>query len=785
MPAKYTKSKPPADLRINGGSGSLTIRGEAGDPAKLPTFEMIGYTGAAMTLDGWNAPVIVDLEGLKVPSQECPIFRQHDPLKIVGHSTAVVVGKTIAIAGTMSGAGPDTLEVVALSKNGFPWQASIGATPVRTEFVEPGAKATVNDREVSGPAYISRETILGEISFVPLGADTQTSATVNASKGKRPMYKKMLLAAGKMTADEVDKMTEDEAKAALKQAVADDEPDADDEKAKAKAKAAADDETAKAKAAADDDKKADAKASAAYKATIQAARTDAANEVRRIASINAAVRKFGVDTVEITDDAGKKKKVNLAAHAIENDWTAETAELHALRAGRSGNAILPGGLAYTTSAPQVTDAVLEAAVLQAGKCQLFDDDYYKPTSERANRAITASERKTIQRELTTRYSDEVQQAAHTMFKGRIGLQQVLTASARATGNYHGGESIRDMGELESVLRASNWTRNEPNAYVRADGGSTASIANVLANVMNKFMLQGYLYVEGAWKEIAAIRPVKDFKPTKSINLFGDFEFQGLGPSGELKNAALQDQAFANQADTTGRILTITRKQIINDDLGMLTQAPMLMGRGAGLKLNTTFWTAYLNSSALDDGGSTAFWAATHTIAGAKANGNYISGGSSPLSSASLQTMYQTFQKQVDPMGYPLGVDPEILLTPVELDGTSRELMNSQYIVMAGVGASAVKQASDNIWKGRFKPVGSRYLSNSNITGYSATAFYLLANPSIVPVIEVAFLNGQEMPTVQTASPDYQFEVLGISIRGFFDFGVNLQNFRGGVKSAGA
>jgi hypothetical protein len=45
-------------------------------------------------------------------------------------------------------------------------------------------------------------------------------------------------------------------------------------------------------------------------------------------------------------------------------------------------------------------------------------------------------------------------------------------------------------------------------------------------------------------------------------------------------------------------------------------------------------------------------------------------------------------------------------------------------------------------------------------------------PGILPTIEVAFLNGQEMPTVQTAGPDFQFNVLGISTRAFFDIGVN-------------
>ena len=76
----------------------------------------------------------------------------------------------------------------------------------------------------------------------------------------------------------------------------------------------------------------------------------------------------------------------------------------------------------------------------------------------------------------------------------------------------------------------------------------------------------------------------------------------------------------------------------------------------------------------------------------------------------------------------------------------------------------------------------RYLANDNYSGYSAKAWYLLANPNDLPVIEVAFLNGQESPTIETAEAD--FAVLGIRMRGYHDFGVALIDPKGGVKMKG-
>lgn len=781
MPAKKTAK--PFTLASN----ALTIQAATGDGAtkKLATFAGNAYTGEVMRPGGWS-DMIVDLDGVEIPAQQRPALRQHDHEQIVGHTTSVTVTpEGIQIAGVFSGQPEHVDKVVTPARNGFAWQLSIGADPVSTEYLDAGQEAVVNGRTAYGPIAIARRTILGEISFVPLGADGNTSATVTASRRKAGvMFAKLALkqarrdgikAAMKFSDDEIDAMSDDEAKAALKECMkadgdADQEPkDGDKDGAKA-----ADDDS-------DNDTDKDKTAQAAsVKNSIQAARDAHAKEERRIASVRAAAAKYNtVDTVVIGG-----KRVNLVAHAIQNGWNADTTELHALRASRPSAGVGNGPIAYSTSPAQLTDAVLECAVMQAAgrEFKLDDPAFYGDTPQRGSRIDAKTQRK-IEAELKQRYPDQVQQTARDLFKERAGLQQILVASARANG-YRGGDMIRDDGDLMNVMRASNWSASG-GSPIQADGTSTSSIANVLANVLNKFLLQGYMFVEQSWKDITGIQSVKDFKPTKKINLFGDFIFEQVADGGEIRNANLQDQAFANQADQYGKIMTIGRKQIINDDLGALTTVPMLMGRGAGLKLNQLFWKTWLDTTQKDDGGSTAFWAATHTIPNQQANSNYISGGTSALSATSLQTAQQTYDKQVDPNGYPLGIDAEMLLYPVELESTAWSLLNSTNIVYAGGTSSNATLPAENKWKNRYKPVKSRYLSNASFTGNSATAWWLLANPALLPVIEACFLGGQEAPTVQQAGPEYQFNVLGISIRGVFDFGIAMQNFRGGIKSAGA
>jgi hypothetical protein len=74
------------------------------------------------------------------------------------------------------------------------------------------------------------------------------------------------------------------------------------------------------------------------------------------------------------------------------------------------------------------------------------------------------------------------------------------------------------------------------------------------------------------------------------------------------------------------------------------------------------------------------------------------------------------------------------------------------------------------------------LANALYTGNSAKAWYLMTDPNDLPLIEVAFLNGQEAPTIETADAD--FNVLGVQMRGYHDFGVALQDPRAAIKCKG-
>lgn len=318
------------------------------------------------------------------------------------------------------------------------------------------------------------------------------------------------------------------------------------------------------------------------------------------------------------------------------------------------------------------------------------------------------------------FSEQTLEAAHK--RRNLGLQEMLLRAAKANG-YEGDVYRVTDGNLRQVLRAAF---------------STHSIANVTGTAYGKFLLNGFTSVESVWDRISMIRPVSDFKAVTGVRVNGGFVFEEVGAAGELKSAEATDEARSFGAKSYGRISSITRKDIINDDLGALTVVPQRLGRGAALRFNTNFWAEFVASNA------SYFSAATP-------------GSGNAFSLTSLKAAVAAYRKLTDADGNPLGVAPGLLLLPPELEIAGAEAMGSALVH----GASGVTP-STNVLAGRYQVVSSAYLT-------SATTWWLVANPGDLNAMEVLFLNGNRNPVVEQAEAD--FDTLGIQVRGYFDFGV--------------
>ncbi len=461
-----------------------------------------------------------------------------------------------------------------------------------------------------------------------------------------------------------------------------------------------------------------------YEAELEAAR----KESDRCKQINDLTQEQLRHNVQFPE---RVERFNLLRNAaIEGSWDVQRFKFELLKEHHN-----IGPIISVPSGVQVTNDVLEAAVCSAAGLQGIEKHF----------------------------SEQTLDAAHKQFRGGVGLLQLVDSCAKRNG--WRGHNVKS--DLRSALKAAFRDEDTDHRHMAIDGPSTLAISGILSNIANKFLRVAFEAVESAWQQFAAIRPVNDFKQITTYSLTGDLQYEKVAPGGEIKSGTLGNTSYTNKADTYAKLIGIDRRDLINDDLSALSGTSRRLGRGGALKINDIFYTVFLNDS--------TFFKTD------KSNNNYDDGATdSVLTLAGLENARTIFMQQTDPDGKPLGSMAKILLVPVNLGVTARNLMNGTFTAAA---QSTATVTTENVFKGMFTIVESTYLSNSSYSGYSATAWYLLADPADLPVIEMVFLNGQQMPTIETAEMD--FDRLGIAMRGYHDFGANLQEFRGGVKLKGA
>lgn len=291
--------------------------------------------------------------------------------------------------------------------------------------------------------------------------------------------------------------------------------------------------------------------------------------------------------------------------------------------------------------------------------------------------------------------------------------------------------------------------------------STMNLPTIFGAIYNKSLLRGYEAKEQSWRNWCNIGSAPDFKTMTRVRLTDSGGFEKLGGGGEIAKGEKAEEKEEFSVETFAKMDQITRVQMINDDLNVLTRTPFRMGVNGNMVIGEQVYTHFLGNPTMDDG--VALFHADHNNLNASA----------ALTETNLQLALAKFRKQTDKMGKPIKVAPEVLIVPVELWFTARKLLESAVILITG--DSDATAGSKNVLQGALKAVQDEALSNATYTGYSTTSWYLTGDPATSDTVEVAFLNGVQTPTVRTFANI--MGVLGIAIDAFIDFGVKALDHR--------
>lgn len=711
---------------IRAASVPVTVEHDDGKPG---LFSMVAYSGGLLPVKGYKFPVILDLQGVEFRRNVLANL-DHDRTQRVGQVTEHTNdGTKILLSGVLSAATDACEEVVASSKKGFEWEASIEALPTKEpEFIAAGKSVKVNGATFEGPVFVARESTLFGVAFLGQGADERTVVSIAASavesflKGNDMSFEEWAMSQGFDAT-----VLSDQQKALLMKLY-------ETETGAVQAMATEEEEVV---AMSDEDKK-----EVVARFDIDGLKAVyASHEAEIEGAIFASANTIPTEVLSGLKAKAYAKAFELKQKAITSKMSVDKFRLSAVRAAADLKLELvraerPKGPAIHSSSRDISSPVIEAAFSRA--------------------------RGTLDEKA---YDEKTLESAHKNFKNGIGLQQLVIMAASANGMYfHPGEKIT-RGNINDVFQ---------HAFnpIKAAGFSTIDVPGILSNVANKDALQGYEEEDQSWREVSSVKSVSDFKTHTSYRMLDEMKFERIGPTGQIKHGTVSEESYTRRAYTYAKMAVITREDIINDDLQAFDDMRNRIGRGGAQKLNEVFWTAFLNNASFFTSG----------------RGNYITGATTTLltDGVGLQAALTAFRKLKTPVadgekkvgsGTSVGGRPEILLIPPELEFAADKLYVGSNL---NVGSAA---GEENVHRNKYRPVVSPWLSDSAISGNSATAWYLFRNPRSMAPICVSFLNGNETPTVESADAD--FKELGIQFRGYFDFGCDLAEYLAGIKSKGA
>ena len=352
----------------------------------------------------------------------------------------------------------------------------------------------------------------------------------------------------------------------------------------------------------------------------------------------------------------------------------------------------------------------------------------------------------------------------------MGLQSLFHACIAAAGmHYPGGRA--DNGLIETAFEASNQLRRRGIQAASMSTFSSVNLPGILSNVANKTLLNAYRRIESVAIQISHIATASDFKEMAHYQFEMDGTLQVVDEGEDIPHVSLKETEYKNRIHTRGALVALTRQMIINDDLEAFLRIPQEFGRKAAQTLEQVAFQKLLSN--IDE---------LFTV-----NKNRLT---QQFTYKSLDDAVKLFAEQKDTNGGFILHQPALVLIPPALGSLAKVLYTS--MTVNETTAAGKPSPVDNHWAGMFKPLVSPFMGSAfsftnegdppkTITGKDS-AWMLLTDPLDLAVLEIAFLNGQRNPIIESGEMD--FNKLGMAWRCYFDFGVGLLDPRAAVYSDG-
>jgi lambda family phage portal protein len=302
----------------------------------------------------------------------------------------------------------------------------------------------------------------------------------------------------------------------------------------------------------------------------------------------------------------------------------------------------------------------------------------------------------------------------------------LTVATPAAGHDElRGYSLREMAR-EVLIRAGI---RPPSNIMDMVGRAltTDDFANIMANVANKSLMEGYDTAAETWATWCGVGSVPDFKLNTMVRASEASDLDEVPEDTEYQYGTQSDAKETFQIVTYGKIFALSRQAVINDDLGALNDQPRKHGEAAARKVGDLPYAVLVANAAMGD--SIALFHASHA--------NIMDNAAVSVDALNDAIALMKLQKDIGGLRR-LNIRPLFYLGPVGTEGTTEQFFNT-----GSIGGVTNSPNLINPYSGsRFTRIYEPRLDDDDVTKW-----YLMGPKG--KTVTVFFLNGQQTPYLET------------------------------------
>lgn len=288
--------------------------------------------------------------------------------------------------------------------------------------------------------------------------------------------------------------------------------------------------------------------------------------------------------------------------------------------------------------------------------------------------------------------------------------------------------------------------------------STTDFPLLLTSIQRVTLKAAYGEERQTWQAMARQDNLPDFRDMSVMEVGGQILPEELREGGEYKAGTISETKGSWKLTEYGKKLVVGRRLIINDNLGYITRAIQVLGRGVAVFEANQMWglltTGNLGATCMMD--NKALFHADHNNTGTGAIGE-----------TSISEARQKMRNQKSFDGTPLYVEPRYILLPTTLE-TAFDKFNTSIV--------ANQTSNVNIFSGALQKI-----VEPRLDAKSTAQFYVVGDYPGVDKLVYGYLDGEGGPSIESVSgrdPD------GVTVYLRHSFGCTVPQHQAFYRSTG-